>query len=415
MSEGLQRAPKRGDSPRQSVILHVDMDAFFVSVEILHDPSLAHQPVIVAHDSARSVVLSASYDCRALGVRSAMPISRAKQLAPHALIVEPKHLLYSDASRKVMELLREVTPLVEQVSVDEAFLDVTGSLRRLGRPREIGQGIRDTILERLNLPSSVGIGPNKFVAKMASTSAKPNGLLDVPPRDVIAFLHSRPVRALWGVGPKTAETLERVGIKTVEDLAKTPRGSLTKLLGSSGEHLHDLSWGIDHRSVQTEREEKSLGAEETFAKDLWDFDVLETEILKLSHKVARRLRNASLVTQGVTLKLKYADFATVTRSVVLGSSSNSATVIAQAATQLLRKERPKMRAVRLIGVRTDHLTEDSGERQFTFDRTDSNWPAVDSVADAISQKFPGVAALPATLLKSSDKAQSRGLSSKDRE
>ena len=411
MSEGLSP----GAAQRQTVILHVDMDAFFVSVEILHDPSLAGKPVIVAHDAERSVVLSASYDCRALGVRSAMPISRAKLLAPHALIVEPKHWLYSEASRKVMELLREVTPLVEQVSVDEAFLDVTGSLRRLGRPREIGQGIRDRIQQELQLPSSVGIGPNKFVAKMASTSAKPNGLLDVPPRDVVAFLQAKPVRALWGVGPKTAETLERMGVKTVEDLANTPRESLSRLLGSSGAHLHDLAWGIDRRSVETSREEKSIGAEETFAKDVWDFEVLETEILKLSHKVARRLRNASVVAKGVTLKLKYADFATVTRSVVLGSPSNSATVVAQAITQLLRKERPKMRSVRLIGVRCDHLMEDSGERQFTFDRTDSNWPAVDSVADAISQKFPGVAPLPATLLKSSDKAQSRGLSSKHRE
>ncbi|WP_271394702.1 DNA polymerase IV [Neomicrococcus lactis] len=391
---------------RQSVIMHVDMDAFFVSVEILHDPSLAGRPVIVGHDSMRSVVLSASYDCRAVGVRSAMPVSRAKQLAPHALIVEPKHWLYAEASEQVMALLREITPLVEQVSVDEAFLDVTGSMRRLGRPREIGQRIRDDIQHRLNLPSSVGIGPNKFVAKMASTHAKPNGLLEVPPRDVVAFLQKKPVRALWGVGPKTAVTLERVGIKTVEDLAHTPRATLTKLLGSSGAHLHDLSWGIDHRTIQTGREEKSIGAEETFAKDVWDFDLLEAEVLKLSYKVARRLRNASLVARGVTLKLKYADFVTVSRSVTLGSASNSATVFAQAINQLLINERPKMRAVRLIGVRCDHLSDDSGERQFTFERSDSNWAAIDAVADAIAQKFSDAVPLPATLLKSPAKAQS---------
>lgn len=389
-----------------AVILHVDMDAFFVSVEILHDPSLANRPVIVAHDSGRSVVLSASYDCRALGVRSAMPISRAKQLAPHALVVEPKHALYYEASHRVMDALREITPLVEQVSVDEAFLDVTGSLRRLGRPREIGQHVRELIWERLSLPCSVGIGPNKFVAKMASTSSKPQGLLEVPPRDVVAFLHPKPIRALWGVGPKTAETLERVGIKTVADLAHTPRATLSKLLGSSGAHLHDLAWGIDRRGIQTEREEKSIGAEETFASDVWDFDSLEVEILKLSHKVARRLRSSSAVARGVTLKIKFEDFSTITRSVTLGSPSNAATVVAQAATQLLRNERPRLRAVRLIGVRCDHLQEDSGERQFTFERADSNWPALDTVADAIAEKFPGVSPLPATLLKSPAKAQS---------
>ncbi|MET0872106.1 MAG: DNA polymerase IV, partial [Paeniglutamicibacter terrestris] len=219
-------------------ILHVDMDAFFVSVELLTRPELVGKQIIVGHVGERSVVLSASYECRALGVKSAMPMSIATRMAPKAIVIEPTQGLYRTYSARIMEIFREVTPLVEQLSVDEAFLDVTGSMRRLGPPPVIGTMIRKRLRDELGLPASVGIASSKFVAKVASTGAKPDGMLVIQPERTLEYLHTLPVGALWGVGAKTAEVLREMGIGTVAQLAATPENTLSRRLGTTGNHLY---------------------------------------------------------------------------------------------------------------------------------------------------------------------------------
>lgn len=305
-------------------ILHVDMDAFFVSVELLTRPELAGKQVIVGHPGERSVVLSASYECRALGVKSAMPMAVAMRMAPHAVVIPPTQGLYSAYSARIMEIFHQVTPLVEQLSVDEAFLDVTGSIRRLGPPEAIGEMIRARLRTELGLPASVGIAASKFVAKVASTGAKPDGMLVIRPEQTLAYLHTLPVGALWGVGAKTALVLREMGITTVAQLAQTPQNTLSRRLGATGIHLYNLAWGRDDRSVETEREEKSIGAEETFAIDIWDDEALRREILHLGHRVATRLREAEKVAGVVALKLRYSDFSTLSRSRTLPYPSNAA-------------------------------------------------------------------------------------------
>jgi DNA polymerase-4 len=386
------------DAVAPRTVLHVDMDAFYVSVELLVRPELAGREIIVGHRGERSVVLSASYECRRSGVRSAMPMSSALRLAPRATVIEPSMASYRHYSALIMEIFRDITPLVEQVSVDEAFLDVSGSLRRLGGPLEIGELIRQRIREELGLPASVGIARNKFVAKVASTRSKPNGLLRVAPEDTVAFLHGLPVGALWGVGGRTAEVLSRAGISTVADLAQTPRGTLERMLGVHGTGLHALAWGLDDRPVEPVREEKSIGAEETFAKDTSDTSVLHRELLRLSFRVAERLRAAGKEAQTIALKLRYEDFSTISRSRRLGQPANSAAAIGKVAEALLDGLGPRPQAVRLVGVRAEQLIEAGAGYQLSFDRSDGNWRQAEEAMDRIRAKFPAGTVRPATLL-----------------
>ncbi|GAA5227392.1 DNA polymerase IV [Paeniglutamicibacter antarcticus] len=386
-------------------ILHVDMDAFFVSVELLSRPELADRQVIVGNPGERSVVLSASYDCRALGVKSAMPMAMAVRLAPRAVVIEPTHSLYVAYSARIMAIFSEFTPLVEQVSVDEAFLDVTGSIRRLGPPEAIGQMIRERLRSELALPASVGVAASKFVAKVASTRAKPDGMLVIRPEQTLSYLHTLPVDALWGVGAKTALVLREMGITTVAQLAHTPQNTLSRRLGATGNHLFDLAWGRDDRPVETEREEKSIGAEETFAIDIWDDAMLRREILHLGHRVATRLRQSDKIAGVVALKLRYSDFSTLSRSRTLPVPSNSAGDLVSAAEALLAKLGSRPQAVRLVGIRAEKLSDAGGGMQLSIDPRDDNWRQTEEAMDMIRSRFPAGALKPASLLEHGQKRE----------
>ncbi|MFJ5862683.1 DNA polymerase IV [Pseudarthrobacter sp. NPDC092439] len=381
-------------------IMHVDMDAFFVSVELRSRPELLGVPVIVGFPGERSVVLSASYEARAFGVKSAMPMAVAYRLCPQAVVIEPRHSLYYEVSGQLMKIFESVTELVEPLSVDEAFLDVSGALRRLGPPRGIGELIRGRVATELGITASVGIAETKFVAKIASTRCKPDGLLMITPDETVPYLHSLPVGALWGVGAKTAEVLARMGIRTVADVAATPLPTLKRILGAAGEHVHKLSWGIDPRAVTPVRAEKSIGAEETFVVDTADDALLHRELLRLSHRTAGRLRAAGLVARTIALKLRYADFSTISRSRTVQTPVDSAQLIYSVAVQLLGSVGERSQTVRLVGVRAEQLEESATTSlQLSFDRRDENWRAAEQALDQVTRKFGSKSVLPARLME----------------
>ncbi|ACL39548.1 DNA-directed DNA polymerase [Pseudarthrobacter chlorophenolicus A6] len=395
-----QPAAARLSGGRRKCIMHVDMDAFFVSVELRTRPELRGKPVIVGFPGERSVVLSGSYEARAFGVKSAMPMAVAARMCPQAVIIEPRHKLYYEVSAQLMAIFESVTELVEPLSVDEAFLDVTGAIRRLGPPREIGELIRRRVASELGITASVGIAESKFVAKIASTRCKPDGLLLIGPEQTVPYLHSLPVGALWGVGAKTAEVLARMGIRTVADVAATPVSTLRRLLGAGGEHVHRLSWGIDPRPVTPVRLEKSIGAEETFAVDTSDDALLHRELLRLSHRTAGRLRSSGMVARTVALKLRFADFSTITRSRTLQAPVDSAQLIYAVAVQLLESVGHRAMPVRLVGVRAEQLEDTATTSvQLTIDRRDENWRAAEQVLDEVTRKFGSKSVLPARLME----------------
>ncbi len=385
--------------------MHADMDAFYVTVELRDRPDLRGKMVIVGQPEGRSVVLSASYEARSVGVRSAMPIVTALRLCPTAVVIPPRHQLYQQVSGEIMTVFRSITDKVEQLSVDEAFLDISGSLRRLGTPLEIGALIRSRISAEVGITASVGIAASKFVAKVASTRCKPNGMLLIEKEQTVQYLHSLPVEALWGVGAKTRQVLARLGIFTVADVAATPLPSLQKALGSTGAALHSLSWGIDPRPVTGERQEKSIGSEETFAVDTFDDEVLTRELLRLSHRVAGRLREAGLSGHTLSLKIKYSDFSSITRSKTLSAGTDSATQIYAGAVTLLRALGVRPQSVRLIGVRMEKLDTLAGAPlQFTLDPRDDNSRNAEVVGDAIAARFGSAKIVPARLIKPRDRA-----------
>lgn len=395
-----QPAAARLQGGRRKCIMHVDMDAFFVSVELRTRPELRGKPVIVGFPGERSVVLSGSYEARAFGVKSAMPMAVAARMCPQAVIIEPRHKLYYEVSAQLMAIFESVTELVEPLSVDEAFLDVTGAIRRLGPPRGIGELIRRRVASELGITASVGIAESKFVAKIASTRCKPDGLLLIGPDQTVPYLHSLPVGALWGVGAKTAEVLARMGIRTVADVAATPVSTLRRMLGAGGEHVHRLSWGIDPRPVTPVRLEKSIGAEETFAVDTSDDALLHRELLRLSHRTAGRLRSSGMVARTVALKLRFADFSTITRSRTLQAPVDSAQLIYAVAVQLLESVGPRAMSVRLVGVRAEQLEDTATTSvQLTIDRRDENWRAAEQVLDEVTRKFGSKSVLPARLME----------------
>lgn len=383
-------------------VLHVDMDAFFVSVELRDRPELVGKPVIVGFPGGRSVVLSASYDCRARGIHSAMPMSQAIPLMPEATVVEPSHHKYALASEEIMSYFRTLTPLVEQVSVDEAFLDVTGSMRRLGGPVEIGRNIRNHIRDNMGLPASVGIAKNKFIAKLASTYAKPDGMAVIAPERTGEFLEDLPVAKMWGVGKRTAQQLHALGIETVGQLSREPEERLVARMGEHGRSLFLLSKGIDNRPVGVTREEKSISAEHTFAADISDLQILEEELLRLSHRVARRLRDNGKAAGGVGLKIKYRDFTGLTRSKALSAASDSSATISEAAGLLFKKLIPLTQPVRLIGVRAERLEDPDFGLQLSLDPKDEKVREAERVADLIGQKFPQSMVTPARFLRPRD-------------
>ncbi|MEJ5914833.1 DNA polymerase IV [Pseudokineococcus sp. 1T1Z-3] len=382
-------------------VLHVDMDAFYASVSLLDHPELVGTPVVVGGAGGRGVVLSATYEARALGVHSAMPMSRARRLAPHAVVLRPEHRRYADVSAGVMEVFRSVTPAVEPLSLDEAFLDVSGALRRVGRPREIAAEIRRRVEDEQGVTCSVGVAPTKFVAKLASSRCKPDGLLVVPVDRVVDYLHPLPVSALWGVGEKTAEHLERLGLRTVGDVAHTPRATLLRALGAtSGAHLAELAWGRDPRPVVPHAREKSVGAEETFSSDVDDESVVLRELLRLSGLVASRLRAAGTVGRTVTLKVRFADFATITRSRTLDEATDVSQDVYTAARRLWEALRLERARIRLVGVRVEGLSAAAdAHRQLRLDEREHGWREADRATDRAAARFGASSITTASLLR----------------
>jgi len=346
-----------GSDEEGATILHVDMDAFFASVELARRPHLRGRPVIVG-GKERSVVLAATYEARAFGVHSAMPMARAMRLCPHAVVIPPDHRSYREVSASVMAILGEVTTLVEQLSVDEAFLDVTGARRRLGPPTQIGQRIRERVHAEHGITCSVGVAQNKFVAKLASTYAKPDGLMLVPRAATVEFLRSLPVGALWGVGEQTEAALARWGLRTVADIADAELTTLQRAVGRvSGAHLHDLAWGRDPRPVRPGRVEKSIGAETTFGKDLYELSAVEERMRALADECASRLRKQGLVGRTISIKVRTSDFRTLSRSRTLPAPTDIAREIFLVARELLGGVDLRGLPVRLVGVRAEGLSD----------------------------------------------------------
>lgn len=380
-------------------ILHVDMDSFFALVEVHIDPTLRGKPLIVGGRGNRGVVTSATYDVRAYGVHAGMPMSQARRLAPHAIVLPGRRDKYSEYSRKVMTILESITPVVEKISIDEAFLDVSGSLRRLGRPVEIAQLIRSRVRNEVGLIASVGIASVKSVAKIASSHAKPDGVLLVPKDRTVDFLHCLPVGALWGVGGKTQEILERNGIDTVADLANYPLTRLDRLLGvAHSRRLHDLAWGIDPRKVSVETVEKSVGTETTFGEDIQDSEYLEHVLLEQAHETAKRLRKAQAVGWTVAIKVRAADFKTVTRSITLKGPTDTGHDIAKAAQELFRAYGVPIGGVRLIGVRVENLQDRALGVAVTLD-DDGRVATTERTMDKVHLKFGLDALRPASLIQ----------------
>ena len=381
-------------------VLHVDMDAFYASCELRTRPDLVGQPVIIGGDGSRGVVTTATYEARAYGIHSAMPMSRAKRLCPHVIVLPPDFELYADVSAGVMAIFRGITPLVEPLSLDEAFLDVSGAVRRMGPPAVIAEEIRSRVHDEQGITCSVGVASTKFVAKLASTRAKPDGLLVVPPDRVISFLHPLPVGSLWGVGEKTEESLTRLGLRTVGDVAHTPLDTLVRALGPAlGAHLSALSWGRDPRAVVTPEPEKSIGNEETFPRDIDDPDLVRRELLRLSEKVAARLRQQGYAGRTVVLKVRFADFTTITRSRTLRSATDVGRDIYATVRELYDALGLQRARLRLVGVRVEGLLDaDEAPRQLLLDEPELGWREAEQAVDRATARFGRGSVRPARLL-----------------
>lgn len=390
------------DQSMSAPILHVDMDAFFVSVETRDAPHLRGRPVIVGGTGRRGVVCSASYEARALGVRSAMPISQARRLAPQATIIDPTPGRYGPVSEAVMTILESITPMVEQVSIDEAFIDTRPALRLFGSPAQIAHNIRAKVLAEQRITCSVGLSATKSVAKLASGVCKPDGMMVVPAHRVQEFLDPRPVEALWGIGGKSAERLNRLGIVTVADICAAPQTVLRKALGvAAGRHVWQLAHGVDDRPVQPgPQREKSLGAERTFSVDVCEPETIDQAVLALCEEVAARARAAQLVGAGVSVKLRYADFHTITRQKRLPGPVDTAGHMVPVVRRLLAAQQHRSPWIRLIGVRLEQLSPSAecGEQlmlgDLGGDRRAAAW-----AMDAVNARFGPEAVSPAALLR----------------
>ncbi len=392
--------------------IHVDMDAFFASVELRRRPELKGQPVVVGGTGDRGVVAAASYEARVFGIHSAMPSTRARRLCPHAVFLPGDHPHYGEVSGHVMAILRDVTPLVEPLSLDEAFLDVRGALHGEDRAPEIAAEIRDRVLAEQGLTCSVGVATNKFLAKLATERAKPKaspsgpifgtGVHAVPVGGELEFLHPMQVRELWGVGPATGRKLSSLGIETVGDLAAQPRRWIEASIGkAAGAHLHALANGRDDRPVITGQELKSIGHEETFARDLCTHEDLRPHLMRMADAVAARLRSGTVLGRTVTIKVRFSDFTTITRSSTVPEPIDGARAIALEAEQMLRKLDPTP-GVRLLGVSLSQLV-DGSVRQLTLDEVAGPaWTEADSVMDEIRDKFGSSAIGPAALVSRGD-------------
>jgi DNA polymerase IV len=405
----LEREAARTDLPGDDTgctVLHADMDAFFASVELRSRPDLVGRPLVVGGGGSRSVVLAATYEARTFGVHSAMPMGRARRLCPSLVVIEPHRGHYEAASRGVMEIFRSITPLVEPLSLDEAFLDVSGAGRRLGSPRQIAELIRARVADEQGLPCSVGVASTKFIAKLASSRAKPDGLLVVPHQSVVQFLHPLPIGALWGVGERTEEVLTRLGLHTIGDIAATAESTLISALGkAAGSHLHALSWGRDERSVTPNEPERSIGSEETFARDVDDLLVIRRELLRLSERGAARLRGTAQVGRTVSIKVRFADFKTITRSRTLPEPTDVSRVVYDTACGLFDALDVQGALIRLVGVRIEGLSDAAGaSHQLALSGGEDDWRAAEQAIDLATARFGSGAVRPAALVDRDQRA-----------
>jgi DNA polymerase-4 len=362
------------------------MDAFYASVAELDHPEYKGKALVVGAGT-RGVVLSANYEARKFGIRAAMPVGRAKRMAPHAIFIAPEHHRYSEISERVMAIFHSYTPLVEPISLDEAFLDVTGSQKLFGTGREIAAKIREQVEKEEGITCSVGLAQSKFIAKLASQHCKPNGMLEIKPDRILEFLHPLPVRAIWGVGPKTAESLERLGLHTVSDIAHTPRATLIRALGdATGASLYELAWGRDYRDVIPDEPEKSIGNEETFSEDLDNPEEILREFLRMTEKATARLRERSLFAKTISIKIKFADFSSLTRSktvpIAIDNTHDTYEVV-KALYLALRNEGAR---IRLVGVSLSHLQE-GAPVQLELGARERGWREADSAIDRAQARF----------------------------
>ena len=381
---------------KEATILHADVDSFFAAVEQRDDPQLRGRPVIVG----AWVVLAASYEAKAHGVRTAMSVTRARRLCPGATVVEPRMSAYAEASKAVYRVFDDTTPLVEGMSIDEAFLDVRGLGRLSGTPTEIAKRLRGEVRERVGLPITVGIARTKFLAKVASGVAKPDGLLVVPPDGELAFLHPLPVERLWGVGPVTARKLRALGLTTVGQVAQLSEASLIALLGlASGRHLHALAHNRDRRSVQVRRRRRSIGAQRALGPSPRSLDDVDAALVALVDRVTRRMRTAGRVGRTVVLRLRFADFSRATRSHTLPHATANTETILITARALLTIAVPMIerRGITLVGVAVSNLDDGRAfQLALAIDRHSSD--ALDSALDEVRQRFGSNAITRAVLL-----------------
>lgn len=377
-------------------ILHVDMDSFFVEVERLDDPSLIGKPVAVGGTGRRGVIASASYEARSFGVRSAMPVGEARRRCPGLIVVGSAHSRYGEVSRSVFEVMRSFTPIVEGISIDEAFLDVSGLRRHYTSVEDIGTAIRHTIRDRVGIPASVGIASTKFVAKLASKHAKPDGLFRVPTGTELAFLHPLEVAEMWGVGEATERTLHDLGVRTIGDLASMPFGLLERRVGSAAaRHLASLARAEDPRPVEGGTPTRSISSEGTFPADIDDRDRIEREVLRMCDQVAARLAKAHVAGHAVTLKVRFSDFATITRSSRRKEAVSHTAEIWETAKELIDRAGIAGRAIRLLGISVGDLVDASAVRQLSFGHERRN--AAAEAVDEVRERFGPGSVIPARI------------------
>lgn len=381
----------------QAIILHVDMDAFYASVAELDNPQYKGKALVVGA-GVRGVVLSANYEARKFGIRAAMPVGRAKRMAPHAIFIAPEHHRYAEISERVMTIFNSFTPLVEPISLDEAFLDVTGSQKLFGDGCEIAAKIRVQVEQEEGITCSVGIAQSKFIAKLASQHCKPNGMLEIKSDRILEFLHPLPVRALWGVGPKTAESLDRLGLHTVADIANTPRSTLVRALGdATGESLYELAWGRDYRNVIPDEPEKSIGNEETFARDIDSPEEILAQFLRMAEKATARLRERGLFAKTVTMKIKFADFTTLSRAKTLPIGIDGTHETYEIVKKLYLALHNEGARIRLVGVSLSNLL-DEAPVQLELGARERGWRDADTAIDKAKARFGGGSVRPGRLI-----------------
>jgi len=389
------------ENATQATILHVDMDAFYASVAERDNPELKGKAVVIGM-GARGVVSAANYEARKFGIHSAMPVGRARRLAPHAIFLPVDMARYQEVSEHVMEIFHSFTPWVEPISLDEAFLDVTGSQKLLGTGREIAVAIRKKVEEQEGITCSVGIAPSKFIAKLASNHCKPNGMLEITSDRILTFLHPLPIQAMWGVGPKTAEVLERLGLRTIEDIAKLPRTTLIRALGeANGASLYELAWGRDYRDVTPEEPDRSISAAETFAQDLDNPEEILTEFLRLTERATARLRDRDLFAKTISIKVRFADFSTINRSKTLPlpiDSTHDVYDVVKGLYQGLRIERARLR---LVGVSLENLSEGAPHQMLLGER-EVGWRQAEGAMDQARARFGKGSVRPARLIKDAE-------------